>query len=171
MDPVWSFQEKKTKSACTSSSARKIMFTTSLPDELTKVVLGLVKSLRWYPVPLAVTFGNHHHLMSGRSENSRPVHLWRSWIIWLVDHLHEWVAFCHRSNNAQLDSSLFLVGQRVASQFSVRERIFIAGDACHTHSPKAGEWIDVLHHHPWNCSDQRIGQGMNASMNDSHNLG
>ena len=44
------------------------------------------------------------------------------------------------------------VGQRVATQFSVHERVFIAGDACHTHSPKAG-------------------QGMNASMNDSHNLG
>ena len=43
------------------------------------------------------------------------------------------------------------VGQRVASNFSLKERIFIAGDACHTHSPKAG-------------------QGMNASMNDSHNL-
>ena len=51
--------QKKTKSACTSSSARKIIFTTWLPDELTKVVLGLVKSLRWYPVPLAVTSGNH----------------------------------------------------------------------------------------------------------------
>ena len=43
------------------------------------------------------------------------------------------------------------VGQRVAAQFSVHERVFIAGDACHTHSPKAG-------------------QGMNASMNDTHNL-
>ncbi|KAF7969243.1 hypothetical protein HWV62_27888 [Athelia sp. TMB] len=41
--------------------------------------------------------------------------------------------------------------ERVASQFSASERIFIAGDACHTHSPKAG-------------------QGMNASMSDSHNL-
>ncbi|PCH36421.1 hypothetical protein WOLCODRAFT_108689 [Wolfiporia cocos MD-104 SS10] len=47
--------------------------------------------------------------------------------------------------------TLYIIGQRVASQFSVHERVFIAGDACHTHSPKAG-------------------QGMNASMNDSHNL-
>jgi 2-polyprenyl-6-methoxyphenol hydroxylase-like FAD-dependent oxidoreductase len=39
----------------------------------------------------------------------------------------------------------------VASKFSVHERVFIVGDACYTHSPKAG-------------------QGMNASMNDSHNL-
>ena len=44
-----------------------------------------------------------------------------------------------------------IVGQRVASKFSIHERVFIAGDACHTHSPKAG-------------------QGMNASMNDTHNL-
>ncbi|KAI6106257.1 FAD binding domain-containing protein [Pisolithus croceorrhizus] len=47
--------------------------------------------------------------------------------------------------------TLYTTGQRVASKFSVHNRVFIAGDACHTHSPKAG-------------------QGMNASMNDSHNL-
>ncbi|TFK71665.1 hypothetical protein BDN72DRAFT_427817 [Pluteus cervinus] len=47
--------------------------------------------------------------------------------------------------------TIYIVGQRVASRFSVHERVFIAGDACHTHSPKAG-------------------QGMNASMNDGHNL-
>jgi len=47
--------------------------------------------------------------------------------------------------------TLYIIGQRVASSFSLKERVFIAGDACHTHSPKAG-------------------QGMNASMNDSHNL-
>lgn len=47
--------------------------------------------------------------------------------------------------------TIYIIGQRVASRFSVNERIFIAGDACHTHSPKAE-------------------QGMNASMNDTHNL-
>uniref|UniRef100_A0A0W0G6V4 Phenol 2-monooxygenase n=1 Tax=Moniliophthora roreri TaxID=221103 RepID=A0A0W0G6V4_MONRR len=47
--------------------------------------------------------------------------------------------------------TLYIIGQRVASQFSVKDRVFIVGDACHTHSPKAG-------------------QGMNASMNDSYNL-
>ncbi|PAV19767.1 hypothetical protein PNOK_0470100 [Pyrrhoderma noxium] len=47
--------------------------------------------------------------------------------------------------------TLYIIGQRVASAYTKDERIFIAGDACHTHSPKAG-------------------QGMNASMNDSHNL-
>ena len=33
-----------------------------------------------------------------------------------------------------------LVGQRLASEYSIKDRIFIAGDACHTHSPKAGEF-------------------------------
>ncbi|KAJ7176637.1 FAD binding domain-containing protein [Mycena filopes] len=47
--------------------------------------------------------------------------------------------------------TIYIIGQRVAAQYSVHERVFIGGDACHTHSPKAG-------------------QGMNASMNDSHNL-
>ncbi|KAG1735887.1 FAD binding domain-containing protein [Suillus paluster] len=47
--------------------------------------------------------------------------------------------------------TLYIIGQRVASKFSIKNRVFIAGDACHTHSPKAG-------------------QGMNASMNDAHNI-
>ncbi|KIK75908.1 hypothetical protein PAXRUDRAFT_783815 [Paxillus rubicundulus Ve08.2h10] len=47
--------------------------------------------------------------------------------------------------------TVYTIGQRVASTYSSKERVFIAGDACHTHSPKAG-------------------QGMNASMNDTHNL-
>ncbi|KAI0058857.1 hypothetical protein BV25DRAFT_1908962 [Artomyces pyxidatus] len=47
--------------------------------------------------------------------------------------------------------TIYVIGQRVASNYSVHDRVFIAGDACHTHSPKAG-------------------QGMNASMNDTHNL-
>jgi 2-polyprenyl-6-methoxyphenol hydroxylase-like FAD-dependent oxidoreductase len=32
-----------------------------------------------------------------------------------------------------------VVRQQVATKFSLHERIFIAGDACHTHSPKAGK--------------------------------
>lgn len=57
--------------------------------------------------------------------------------------------------------SAYEIGQRVCDQFDdVRDterndktpRIFIAGDACHTHSPKAG-------------------QGMNVSMADAFNLG
>ncbi len=43
------------------------------------------------------------------------------------------------------------IGQRLASHYDVANRIFIAGDACHTHSPKAG-------------------QGMNTSIIDAQNL-
>lgn len=46
----------------------------------------------------------------------------------------------------------YQIGQRVGDKFSSRERIFLAGDAVHTHSPKAG-------------------QGMNVSMQDTYNLG
>lgn len=42
----------------------------------------------------------------------------------------------------------YQIGQRVCSNFSYQNRIFLAGDAVHTHSPKAG-------------------QGMNVSMQDS----
>lgn len=45
----------------------------------------------------------------------------------------------------------YQIGQRVGSNFSKNERIFLAGDAVHTHSPKAG-------------------QGMNVSMQDTYNL-
>jgi len=60
------------------------------------------------------------------------------------------------------------VGQRVASKFSVEERVFIVGDACHTHSPKAGVYPRDAQ---LACLNLVLGQGMNASMNDSHNLG
>ncbi|OOO07572.1 monooxygenase FAD-binding protein [Aspergillus oryzae] len=46
----------------------------------------------------------------------------------------------------------YQIGQRVGDHFSLRERVFLAGDAVHTHSPKAG-------------------QGMNVSMQDTYNLG
>jgi phenol 2-monooxygenase len=57
--------------------------------------------------------------------------------------------------------SVYEIGQRVTDKFddvpedevaSRDPRVFIAGDACHTHSPKAG-------------------QGMNVSMQDAFNLG
>ncbi|PWN53932.1 hypothetical protein IE53DRAFT_383511 [Violaceomyces palustris] len=47
--------------------------------------------------------------------------------------------------------TIYVIGQRVASAYSKSSRVFIAGDACHTHSPKAG-------------------QGANSSMGDTHNL-
>ncbi|RYP89855.1 hypothetical protein DL770_004007 [Monosporascus sp. CRB-9-2] len=46
----------------------------------------------------------------------------------------------------------YQIGQRVGTHFSQLDRVFLAGDAVHTHSPKAG-------------------QGMNVSMQDAYNLG
>ncbi|KAF6838491.1 FAD binding domain protein [Colletotrichum musicola] len=46
----------------------------------------------------------------------------------------------------------YQIGQRTGDHFSKLNRVFLAGDAVHTHSPKAG-------------------QGMNVSMQDSYNLG
>ncbi|WP_287067091.1 MULTISPECIES: FAD-dependent monooxygenase [Ramlibacter] len=57
--------------------------------------------------------------------------------------------------------SVYEIGQRICARYDdvadpgtagAQPRVFIAGDACHTHSPKAG-------------------QGMNFSMQDSFNLG
>ncbi|KAA8622825.1 UbiH 2-polyprenyl-6-methoxyphenol hydroxylase [Pyrenophora tritici-repentis] len=46
----------------------------------------------------------------------------------------------------------YQIGQRVGKNFERDSRVFLAGDAVHTHSPKAG-------------------QGMNVSMQDAYNLG
>ncbi len=46
----------------------------------------------------------------------------------------------------------YQIGQRVGTSFDAHGRVFLAGDAVHTHSPKAG-------------------QGMNVSMQDCFNLG
>lgn len=48
--------------------------------------------------------------------------------------------------------SRYLIAQRITNSFAEEgDRVFILGDACHTHSPKAA-------------------QGMNVSMNDAYNL-
>lgn len=48
--------------------------------------------------------------------------------------------------------SAYGVGQRLADHFHEQYRVFLTGDACHTHSPKAG-------------------QGMNVSLQDGYNIG
>ncbi|KAJ4355558.1 uncharacterized protein N0V89_003576 [Didymosphaeria variabile] len=48
--------------------------------------------------------------------------------------------------------SAYSIGQRIADNFHKDYRVFLTGDACHTHSPKAG-------------------QGMNVSLQDGYNLG
>lgn len=48
--------------------------------------------------------------------------------------------------------SAYPIGQRIADHFTKSNRVFLTGDACHTHSPKAG-------------------QGMNVSLQDGYNIG
>ncbi len=48
--------------------------------------------------------------------------------------------------------STYSIGQRLADHFHDSMRVFLTGDACHTHSPKAG-------------------QGMNVSLQDGYNIG
>ena len=48
--------------------------------------------------------------------------------------------------------SAYAIGQRLADHFSKDNRVFLTGDSCHTHSPKAG-------------------QGMNMSLQDGYNIG
>jgi len=48
--------------------------------------------------------------------------------------------------------SAYAIGQRLAARFDAGRRVFLSGDACHTHSPKAG-------------------QGMNVSLQDGYNVG
>ncbi|KAI1374557.1 FAD binding domain-containing protein [Hypoxylon crocopeplum] len=48
--------------------------------------------------------------------------------------------------------TVYKVGQRVANHFHYGQRVFLGGDAVHTHTPKGG-------------------QGMNVSMQDAYNLG
>ncbi|KAI5848764.1 FAD binding domain-containing protein [Morchella snyderi] len=45
---------------------------------------------------------------------------------------------------------VYQIGQRIASTFSDRGRVFIAGDAAHTHSPKAAQGMNVSMHDTFN---------------------
>lgn len=54
--------------------------------------------------------------------------------------------------NSPTNFILIHIAQKLCNTYSVQDRIFLAGDAVHTHSPKAG-------------------RGMNTSMQDTFNLG
>ncbi|KAJ7175053.1 FAD binding domain-containing protein [Mycena crocata] len=62
--------------------------------------------------------------------------------------------------------TIYTVGQRIASSFDYKQRIFLAGDAAHLHSPKgifgpptSDNWLT-----------QSGALGMNTSLQDAHNL-
>lgn len=39
--------------------------------------------------------------------------------------------------------SVYQIGQRIASNYTLDERVFLGGDATHTHSPKAGQGMNI----------------------------
>lgn len=73
-----------------------------------------------------------------------------------LEHLHARAQLIFRPYELEVVEtkwwSAYAVGQRLAEQFHSAYRVFLTGDACHTHSPKAG-------------------QGMNVSLQDGYNIG
>lgn len=73
-----------------------------------------------------------------------------------IDHLKQRVSQILQPYRMQVVEtawwSTYSIGQRLADHFHSSMRVFLTGDACHTHSPKAG-------------------QGMNVSLQDGYNIG
>lgn len=73
-----------------------------------------------------------------------------------LDDLHERARLAFRPYRMEFAEtawwSAYAIGQRHADFFHKEHRVFLTGDACHTHSPKAG-------------------QGMNVSLQDGYNIG
>lgn len=74
-----------------------------------------------------------------------------------LEHLHERAKLIFRPYELEIAEtkwwSAYAVGQRLAKHFHSGDyRVLLTGDACHTHSPKAG-------------------QGMNVSLQDGYNVG
>lgn len=73
-----------------------------------------------------------------------------------LEDLHERAKLIFRPYEMEIPEtkwwSAYAIGQRLAEKFHEQYRVFLTGDACHTHSPKAG-------------------QGMNVSLQDGYNIG
>ncbi|WEW57384.1 hypothetical protein PRK78_002851 [Emydomyces testavorans] len=48
--------------------------------------------------------------------------------------------------------SVYPIGQGIAEKYTLDHRIFIGGDACHTHSPKAGQGMNTAFHDALNLA-------------------
>ncbi|KAJ5811701.1 hypothetical protein N7474_008002 [Penicillium riverlandense] len=48
--------------------------------------------------------------------------------------------------------SVYPIGQGIAERYSLDQRVFMGGDACHTHSPKAGQGMNTAFHDALNMA-------------------
>lgn len=48
--------------------------------------------------------------------------------------------------------SVYPIGQGISEKYTLDERVFIGGDACHTHSPKAGQGMNTAFHDALNLA-------------------
>ncbi|KKA26084.1 hypothetical protein TD95_004013 [Thielaviopsis punctulata] len=48
--------------------------------------------------------------------------------------------------------SVYPIGQGLADRYTLDERVFLGGDACHTHSPKAGQGMNTAFHDALNLA-------------------
>lgn len=48
--------------------------------------------------------------------------------------------------------SVYPIGQGIADKYTLDERVFMGGDACHTHSPKAGQGMNTAFHDALNLA-------------------
>ncbi|KAJ5123194.1 hypothetical protein N7448_009291 [Penicillium atrosanguineum] len=48
--------------------------------------------------------------------------------------------------------SVYPIGQGIAEKYTLDERVFMGGDACHTHSPKAGQGMNTAFHDALNMA-------------------
>lgn len=71
--------------------------------------------------------------------------------------------------------SVYQIGQRVATKYTLDHRVFVAGDACHSKwtecSPQVADTsLDDTNTFNDAAHSPKAGQGMNISMLDTHNL-
>ncbi|KAI0314263.1 hypothetical protein OF83DRAFT_1137551 [Amylostereum chailletii] len=72
-------------------------------------------------------------------------------------------------NGAKLDGRVYTVTQRLINQYSLQDRVFFFGDACHTHSPRGIS----LAHTICSIAHRRslAGLGLNTAIHEAHNFG
>lgn len=118
------------KKHCTILSPAGTVLSVPRENGLTRLYVQLPESNQAGTAP-AAGIATAQHMMESAAKILHPYKLSYSYCDW-------W--------------TVYKVGQRVANSFQYSQRVFLGGDAIHTHTPKGG-------------------QGMNVSMQDAYNLG